>query len=223
MASLELAGAKLQLLPQRAVHWPAERTLFVSDLHLGKDAALRDGGLAVPPGSVEADLARLGGLIDACQARRVLVLGDLFHSARGLEQGAVAQLAAWAEQRPALELLLIRGNHDNKAGDPPAETRFRCVDEPFDVGSLALCHRPLPRLERPFLCGHLHPGFALHAAGGDKLRSPCFALLEGGLVLPSFGSLTGCHELKRHVPRRVWMVGPEQLFELPARALAASR
>ena len=224
MADLELAGAALRLLPQHAVHWPAEQTLFVSDLHLGKDAALAHSGVPAPEGSVEADLARLGGLVDAQRVRRVVFLGDLFHCVGGIDPDAALQVVTWAAQRPALELLLVRGNHDDRAGDPPAEARIRCVDEPFELGPLALCHRPLAGLARPFLCGHLHPGFARASGGGaDGERSPCFALLGGGLVLPSFGSLTGCHELKRHVPERVWMTGPEQLFELPACALAASR
>ena len=43
-----LAGEAVELLPERALHWIRERTLFVADVHLGKAAAFRAGGVPVP-------------------------------------------------------------------------------------------------------------------------------------------------------------------------------
>jgi metallophosphoesterase superfamily enzyme len=38
--------------------------------------------------------------------------------------------------------VLVRGNHDSRAGDPPASLGIRVVDEPFAVGPFAACHHP---------------------------------------------------------------------------------
>ena len=58
-ASLERFGwaaRTVELLAERALHWPAARTLFVADVHLGKAAAFRAGGVAIPRGATANDL-----------------------------------------------------------------------------------------------------------------------------------------------------------------------
>jgi len=42
------AEAEVVLLPERAVWWPATRTLLVADLHLGKCETLRANGAPMP-------------------------------------------------------------------------------------------------------------------------------------------------------------------------------
>ena len=53
------AGEALDLLSERALWWPAERMLFVADLHLGKAASYRALGQPVPGGTTQENLARL--------------------------------------------------------------------------------------------------------------------------------------------------------------------
>ena len=46
---------------------------------------------------------------------------------------------------PQLHLVLVRGNHDDRAGDPPPDWGVQCLDEPFHLPGapgLALCHHP---------------------------------------------------------------------------------
>ncbi|MBZ0171464.1 MAG: DEAD/DEAH box helicase, partial [Phycisphaerales bacterium] len=75
--AIEFADEQLDLLPERAVWWPARRTLLVADLHLGKPASFRSAGAPVPEQVTGADLARLSSLIKTQHAQRVIVLGDL--------------------------------------------------------------------------------------------------------------------------------------------------
>ena len=83
--AIELAGEKLELYPERCLWWEKERTLIVSDIHLGKAAHFRKHGIAIP-GDVNADnLKRLEALILRHQPDRLLVLGDLFHSSLNAE------------------------------------------------------------------------------------------------------------------------------------------
>src|SRR5687768_1975535 len=71
-----LAGERVELLASRALLWPAQATLFVADVHLGKAAAFRAGGVPVPRGATGADLQRLSALVASTGARRLVVLGD---------------------------------------------------------------------------------------------------------------------------------------------------
>jgi hypothetical protein len=38
-----LAGETLRLLPDKALYWPRQQTLFIADAHFGKVAAFRAG------------------------------------------------------------------------------------------------------------------------------------------------------------------------------------
>ena len=76
-----LAGERLELHPERAVHWPARRTLFVADVHLGKEHVFGRRGIPIPGGISAAQLARLAALVARTAAERLVVLGDLMHDA----------------------------------------------------------------------------------------------------------------------------------------------
>lgn len=186
-------AAELWLLPQRAAWWPHEATLLVADVHLGKGAALRTAGMAVPAGSSVADLERLGALLRRLRARRLVVLGDLLHARPG-RAAALAALGAWRQAHADVRMVLVRGNHDDHAGDPPAALGIETVDEPWSLGPWRACHAP-PQAgappAAPVLCGHVHPVAVLRGPGHERLRLPCFVLQPGALVLPAFGAFTG--------------------------------
>ncbi|HET8584747.1 MAG TPA: DEAD/DEAH box helicase, partial [Casimicrobiaceae bacterium] len=62
--STSIAGERVVLHAARALAWPREKTLFVADVHLGKGAAFRAGGIPLPRGTTATDLRRLDALID---------------------------------------------------------------------------------------------------------------------------------------------------------------
>jgi DNA ligase-associated metallophosphoesterase len=189
--TIELAGEELRLLPERAIFWPHRRALFVADTHWGKATAFRAAGLAIPPGSTQADLARLDQALDRCDALHLLLLGDALHARSGRDGAAFEQIAAWRARRPELAITLIRGNHDRGAGDPPDEWRFDCVDEPYLAAPFALRHAPTESSAGYVLAGHLHPVARLRGTGRQQLRLPCFWFGARVGVLPAFGSFTG--------------------------------
>ena len=80
MLALTVAGAALQLLPERAIWYAAESALFVADLHWGKAAAFRAAYIPVPMGTTGNDLARLTTALTATNAQHLVVLGDLLHA-----------------------------------------------------------------------------------------------------------------------------------------------
>jgi len=125
--------------------------------------------------------------------------------------GAVAR---WREKHAALELTLVRGNHDDRAGDPPAQLGFTVVDEPLVLGGLALCHHPKPRDGLYVLAGHLHPCVTLGGRAYDTLRLPCFHFGPQVGVLPAFGSFTGMHPIGRTELDRVFVVADDRVVEV---------
>ncbi|MCX7742222.1 MAG: ligase-associated DNA damage response endonuclease PdeM [Tepidimonas sp.] len=184
---------ELWLLPQRAVWWPAQATLLVADVHLGKGAALRAGGVPVPAGSSGDDLGRLSRLLRRWNARRLVVLGDWLHARSGHTPALQSMLKRWRAQHAEVAIVLVRGNHDRHAGAPSAELGIEVVDEPLALGPWCGRHAPPvgPGANAPALCGHVHPVAVLRGAGRERLRLPCFVLQRQALVLPAFGSLTG--------------------------------
>lgn len=220
VAAVRVGDAELELHGERAVYWPQRRALLIADLHLGKADILRRAGIPTPRGSTQADLDRLGGLLDQCGASELWILGDVLHGAQ--------RAAAWQDRwlsfrasRPDLRVLALVGNHDRALSG--AELGIEIVGEHADLGALRLAHMPESswRAEQaPLLCGHLHPCIRLC----DLPRQfPAFWQHPGGLVLPAFTSLAGGHRLRlRHGESihacvdgaviRVW--GPAQPAEL---------
>ena len=92
----------------------------MADAHIGKAVSFRRLGVPVPRGTTTQTLQRLSDAVAASGARRVVFLGDLLHSARAHAPATLDAFAQWRAAACRLELVLVRGNHDDRAGDPPA-------------------------------------------------------------------------------------------------------
>jgi uncharacterized protein len=187
-----VAGEDVLLLPERALFWPRAATLVAADFHWGKAATFRAAGIPIPMGTTGDDLARLDAALLRTCARRLVVLGDLFHARAGrIATRTLAELRRWREDRAELEILLVRGNHDRHAGDPPEDLRINCVNAPAFVPPFVLRHEPAASADGYTLAGHVHPGVVLTGPGLQRERLPCFWLTPRTAVLPAFGSFTG--------------------------------
>lgn len=192
--TLAVEGQRLLLLPELAALHVASRTLFVADLHLGKSATFRARGLPVPAGTTQDNLRRLTSLAHQHAAARIVFLGDLLHSRQAQQASVVEPVRAWREAHPTLQCVLVRGNHDSHAGDPPASLRFDVVNEPWpvvDAPGLLACHHPQRAASGTVLAGHWHPAVTLRGPARDYLRVPCFCHVDRTLILPAFGAFTG--------------------------------
>lgn len=215
MVSIEVAEETLWLLPERAAFWPARGMLFVADAHIGKAAAFRSAGIAIPAGTTASDLDCLSRLIEQLGARRIAFLGDLLHSRQGRQPRTLESFHAWRERHAEIEMLLIRGNHDRRAGDPPAEWGIVCTDPPLVVGAFALCHDPQPVAGHYSLAGHVHPAVCMTGRGRERTRLPCFLLRADYAILPAFGGLTGMFTVTPEIGDRVYVVAGDTV--VPAR------
>lgn len=223
MLPIRLAGEDALLHPSGTVFLPAHRTLLVADAHFGKAVSFRRLGVPVPRGTTSANVDKLDLAIAATQAAQVVFLGDFLHSARSHAPGTLAVLQSWRERHPALALTLVRGNHDDRAGDPPAGLGFRVVDEPLRLGPFALCHHPRPVAGAYVLAGHWHPCISVAGRAFERLRLPCFWLGDDTGrqpahaigVLPAFGSFTGMHRIAPRAGDRIFPIADDVVRALP--------
>lgn len=198
---------ELLLHPLRAIWWPAQSALLLSDLHLGKGAHFRKAGIAVPRQVSDDNFARLRTLIDTFRPQRMLLLGDLFHS----DHNAVwATFCAFTANYPEVTFELVPGNHDILAAAAYQEARLVIRPEVYVVAGLALSHHPLDEMSLPAatynVCGHVHPCVRLADRAGNGLKLPAFFFGASGAILPAFGAFTGCAEVKARAGDRVFVL-----------------
>jgi uncharacterized protein len=228
MLRIRVAGTDVILHPSGAALLSAQETLLVADAHFGKAVSFRQLGVPVPTGTTTETLDELSSVVEETRARRIVFLGDFLHSRRSHATGTLAALARWRARHCELRLTLVRGNHDDRAGDPPASLDIEVVDEPLPVGRFALCHHPRPVAGAYVLAGHWHPCISVSGRAFERLRLPCFwfgddsgALPRNAVgVLPAFGSFTGMHRIEPRAGDRIFPVAGEVVRAIPALPIA---
>ncbi len=181
----EFHGAALEALGSGALHWPSERLLVVSDLHLGKSARLAaQGGALLPPYEGRETLLRLEHDLEATGARRVVCLGDSFDAA-GLDLLLPEEERLWiARLQAGRDWMWIEGNHD----PGPVSLGGTHLAE-LELGELVLRHIAEPDAKGE-VSGHYHPKARL-VLRGRVISRPCFLLDASRLLMPAYGAYTG--------------------------------
>jgi len=214
MATVRVAGQDLMLLPEKAVFIPASDTLLIADAHIGKASTFRQLGVPVPAGTTGETLGVLSAVVKRLAVQHIVFLGDFLHSSRAQVPTTMAAVSEWREEHPDLELTLVRGNHDERAGDPPDHLGIRTVDEPLMHGDIALCHIPQPHPDAYVLAGHIHPCMSIGGRAHDWVRLPCYWFTRQFAVLPAFGAFTGMQAIRASRGERVFAATDERVFEL---------
>ena len=215
--TIDWQGELLQLLADRAVFWPKEKTIYIADTHFGKAATFRKVGIPVSEHTTMEDCQRLGKLIDDTRAQKLVILGDFLHARAGRSKPVRNLLFNWRDQYQKLSIDLVRGNHDLQSGDPWPEMGITCLPDPTPSKKNTWELRHLPPDEevgRPFLAGHLHPGYRLHGKGRDSLRCPCWVVSEKRIILPAFGSFTGLKNIKHEKDEKIFLTNGKEIQEL---------
>jgi DNA ligase-associated metallophosphoesterase len=211
---VDIAGERLVLLPERAIYWPARETLILADTHWGKAATLRAAAIPIPGGTTKDSLTRLSAVLDRTQAKRAVVLGDVFHAKQGRAEKTLAALREWREQRLQLEMLLVRGNHDRHAGDPPEELRIHCVNSPEVDGPFVYRHFPKDSEAGFTLSGHTHPAIRLRGRGAERTTLPCFWFTDRVGILPAFGTFTGTAKIAPGQNDHVFAIAGDEVIRV---------
>ncbi len=211
---IELAGERITLLPERAAYWAKRETLLIADMHWGKAATMRAASIAVPSGTTGESLARLTRVVEQTGARRIVLLGDCIHAKQGRSESTFAEIADWRARHAGLDIELVRGNHDRRAGDPPDEFRMQCADAPVVDGPFVYRHFPKPSDGGYTLAGHLHPAIRLRGNGAQRATLACFWFGDRVGVLPAFGGLTGTAKIHPEPGDRVCVIAGDEVIEI---------
>jgi hypothetical protein len=186
MVPLSFAGQDFMIVDRAGLYWPAQRALFVADLHFEKASWYATGGQMLPPYDSAATLDRLEAALAACGATSLWCLGDNFHDSRGAERLDTKLVERLEQLARRIALHWITGNHDAAQA---SGFGGRVVDEAM-LGPIVLRHRAESGASAPELSGHFHPRLRMRLRGRMVSR-PCFVRCSQRLILPAFGSLTG--------------------------------
>jgi metallophosphoesterase superfamily enzyme len=77
---LRIKNNTFLLLPQKAIYWKEQKTILVSDLHIGKISHFRKAGIPVPQEGSQNNFKRLDEII-VTQIPRIFFLSVIFFTA----------------------------------------------------------------------------------------------------------------------------------------------
>jgi DNA ligase-associated metallophosphoesterase len=213
--ALTLAGEQVYLLSERALYWPGASTLVVADLHWGKPSNHQATGIRAPLATTGDDLARLDSALQRTSARRMVVLGNLFHTKAGrIPSPTLAELRRWRSLAGNFEILLVRGNRDRHSGDPPNDLRINWINSPAFVPPFVFRHEPAESDGGYSLAGHVHPGLTLVGRGLQRETLPCFVIGRRGGIIPAFGSFSGFGAIDPGPDDRAFVVAEGEVLEV---------
>ena len=191
-ASAADAGLLVDLMPERALFIRAVRALVVADIHVGKSESYRRFGVPSTDGIDEESLIRLSRAAMRAEAKVIVVVGDLTHSAEGIGEAERERFAEF-RQRCALPIRLVEGNHDRGARTLPPEWMIDRVGDAFELGGVRFRHDPADVASTGAwtICGHLHPVLSV-SRGVRAVEAPAFLVdhTTKTLVLPAFSKFT---------------------------------
>lgn len=203
---IKLGDMDLQLLPERAALCWREKILFISDLHLGKDALWRSSGQYVPEVS-KHDLIRLDNILDKITVNTVVIVGDLVHSKVNQDLSYLDDFLNTRDEN----FILVKGNHDKYAQNYLESSDIELVDVMEIKGVTVIHDRNDIGSDVPTLSGHEHPALKIPDVG----KLPAYTLYnDSQLVLPAFGSFNGSMRVKRNDCERCWVVAEGQVVQI---------
>ncbi|MEK6851170.1 MAG: metallophosphoesterase [Candidatus Thermoplasmatota archaeon] len=167
-----------------------ERTLAISDLHLGYEGAMQEAGVAIPRRQKGVMLERLDRLLTKYEPEKVLVNGDFKHEfSRNLEE-------EWKDVQDVLDFLhkrtvpvLVRGNHDNYLMTILSKKGLD-LHRKVELGGYTFVHgHDDPGVSGPLVLGHEHPAVKLRDELGAVISLPAFVVQDDLVLLPAFSPL----------------------------------
>ncbi len=187
LAKHSIGPVEFLLHPYGGMYWEKYATLFVSDAHFGKVMHFRKNGIAVPTAAIDENWEKLDAMIQRFTCKKVVFLGDLFHSDENIEWDHFISLI---NVYSGIEFQLVRGNHDILDEEKYALAGINVV-ESLEIEDFYFSHHPEDVKEKYNIHGHIHPGVLLRGKGMASKKLACFYFSEKRGIMPAFGSFTG--------------------------------
>ena len=204
------------LSPERTLFWEDQRTLIVSDLHVGKTGHFRKSGINVPQSIYKDDLHRLLSQILFYKAERLIIAGDLSHSVANREMDLFRK---WRKDFSSLEVHLAKGNHDILDNKWYEEVDIHVHNDPFVINQFSFVHDIAGVMIEPdkkqfFFSGHVHPIVTINGRGRQSLTFPCFYFNKEFCILPAFSHFTGGYRIEANKGANVFAIVEKDLMPI---------
>jgi len=181
--------------PALLLTWRSEKTLAISDLHIGWELALAAEGVHVPTQTGKL-LDRLKGIVAEEKPDRLLVLGDVKHAIAKIEPEEWRDVPDFFEEscRIVPKVQVILGNHDGNLEALLPEAVEVIPPQGLIIGDVGLFHgNTWPDIKmlgcRALVVGHVHPVVVFRDPMGFRItrqvwvQAPCDAKLLSEFVL----------------------------------------
>ena len=201
------------LSANRTVFWEAEKTLILSDLHLGKSGHFRKSGIAIPQTVFKEDMQRLMSELSFFNPQKVIIVGDLFHSSVNKEHDLFLR---WRKSIGA-KIHLVKGNHDILKKDWYENAEITVHTKQLCVRNFTFTHdiNECEDADGSYcFSGHIHPGINMRGVGKLSVNLPCFYFAEKYAVLPAFGKFTGTFPVKPDKKDSVFVLAENKVIQV---------
>lgn len=165
------------------------KAAIVADLHIGYEGVLQREGAMIPKYQKEILKKRLKDIIERYNPKLLIINGDFKHEfGKNLRQ-------EWREATEILqflnemvEVLLIRGNHDNFLLTIASRLKIPVLNE-YEINGIKIVHGHKEIEAKRILMAHEHPSLHLRDKIGALVKLPCFLVSKKLVVLPALSPL----------------------------------
>ena len=218
----QAAGQHLWLSSDHCIFWEEEKTLLLSDLHLGKTGHFRKAGIGVPATVYLEDLHRLFAAINRFRAENLVVVGDMFHSHANQE---LELFCKWRHDFNRLRIHLVKGNHDILSSEFYAKADIQIESRVLKIKNFAFVHdrEDLSADEKKeyfVFSGHIHPAIGIQGKGRQSIRFPCFHFGKQQALLPAFSRFCGHHTIRPRKGDSIYALLPGERSGAASRIMA---
>jgi len=184
-----------------ALYLKKEKTLIISDLHIGLEESLNKQGVLIPRSQFNDFLNKLKLIFNKVEVSRIIFNGDLKHEFGSISRQEWNNILKLFDFLQDKEIIIIKGNHDPIL-KPIADKRNLKLVEFFNLNDITILHgdKILDSLNKTLIIGHEHPAILLKK-GARSEKYSCF--LKGKyknhelIIMPSFNLLVhGTNVLK---------------------------
>lgn len=210
MQQLQIEGTVLELLPEKAIYINTTKTIIVTDLHWGKTGHFRKNGIAIPLGTQHADERRLSELVRKYNTERLVIAGDFFHSRANNETD---NFSHWRDAHKQLHIALVTGNHDILPNEQYADWNITVHDPILDEGDFLISHDDIPKSDKFYLHGHIHPSCKISGNGRMGITLPCYCMDNYKMAMPAFGSFTGSKRIDPKDYNSIYIIAEDEVIQ----------
>ncbi len=177
-----------------ALYLKKEKTLVLSDLHLGIEESLNKQGVLIPRFQYDDLIQRLKNIFEKTEVEKIILNGDVKHEFGEISNQEWKNILKLFDFLKNKEVIVIKGNHDPVLKPITDKRNVRLV-ESYIINEISILHgdKILANLGKIIIIGHEHCAVSLKK-GIRTEKYSCF--LKGKwknkilIAMPSFNLLT---------------------------------